>query len=165
MKTTALLLLLFTGAVSCVLADTPDHFQDSPLVWRQLRGVDGPAVRAACAALGGRLYLLGGARRGVHGDLVPSNKLQERDVAAGRWETLAPCPVSVWVTTRSFALLLGTSSAGVVDTLLEGVAAPLHPTRTAERVTGTRNGQGLRIIVFLRAGVCRGMSFKKGVSL
>jgi hypothetical protein len=96
MKTTALLLLLFTGAVSCGLADSPDHFQGSPVVWRQLRGVDGPAVRAACAALGGRLYLLGGGRRGVRGDLVPSNELQELDVAAGRWETLGSCPVSVW---------------------------------------------------------------------
>jgi hypothetical protein len=94
MRTTAILILLATGTVRCALADPGVHVQAPP--WRQLDGVECPASNALCAAIGGRLYLLGGMRRSVRGDLVPSNELQEIDVAAGRSKTLAACPVGVW---------------------------------------------------------------------
>ncbi len=96
MKTTTLVILMATVAVGTALADPTDHFQGPTAVWRQLRGVDGPAIRAACAVIGGRLYAVGGSRQSVRGDWVASKELHALDPATGRWEALHPCPEAVW---------------------------------------------------------------------
>jgi hypothetical protein len=94
MKTTATLVLL--GAASYAVAEPPGHSEIPPIAWWQLRGVECPTIRAASAALEGRLYLLGGLPHVLHGKREPTNELKELDPTTREWKQLDPCPIGVW---------------------------------------------------------------------
>lgn len=96
MRTTATLVSLFLGAVTCALAEPPGHLAIPPMAWWQLRGAECPTIRAASAVLEGRLYLLGGKPNVLSGKREPSNELKELDPATREWKQLDPCPVGVW---------------------------------------------------------------------